>query len=111
MHELSLMAALIDECRRRAGGRAIANVRVRLGPTLSEEEAHQVFAMLTADTTLEGAVLEVEPLDTALSCVCGYSGPVDDDHIVGHLLVCQHCGRVYPSEASGLELLTMSFGE
>ena len=111
MHELSLVEALIDECRRQAGGRPVLRLRVRLGATLGAEELHQAFAMLKSDTVLAGAVLEVETASLVFACECGYPGPVGDDDVIGHLVVCPACGRVYPAAADGLELLALSFAE
>ena len=92
MHELSLVEALVDECRRLAGDRPVVALRVRVGATLGGDELHQAFALLTADTLLAGAVLEVEAEAPAITCDCGFRGPVGADDVIGHVVVCPGCG-------------------
>ena len=78
MHELSLIGELVnilDESARENGIVRIGKVVLVVG------ESHQAlpealataFAVLTADTLAEGAVLEVTPVDLALRCEeCGH---------------------------------------
>jgi Zn finger protein HypA/HybF involved in hydrogenase expression len=104
MHELSLVAELVDECCRRAGGELISLVRVRCSMPDADGELQQAFLMMTEATPLDGAVLEVEPATLLVACACGYRGPVGDG-IVGHMFVCPECSQVGPITSASLELL------
>ncbi|MGO9583069.1 MAG: hydrogenase/urease maturation nickel metallochaperone HypA [Acidimicrobiales bacterium] len=104
MHELSLVAELVEECCRRAGGERISVVRVRCFLPDMDAELQQAFTMMTAATPLEGAVLEIETASSSLSCPCGYLGPAEDG-VVGHLFICPACARVGAIRSPSLELL------
>lgn len=105
MHELSLIADLVDECRRRAGSKTVTAVKVRWSSSEGDEELQQAFVMLTTATALDGAVLEVQAAPIAVNCPCGYEGAVAGDETVGHLFVCPRCARVGPLASPALELL------
>jgi Zn finger protein HypA/HybF involved in hydrogenase expression len=95
MHELSLVAELVDECVRRADGRDILRVRVRHATTISEETLRQAFVMLTAEGPLVGARLDTEAFAITLHCTaCKNASVLDHDHAIGHLRVCPACGTV-----------------
>jgi Zn finger protein HypA/HybF involved in hydrogenase expression len=95
MHELSLVAELVDECVRRADGHDVATIRVRHATTISEETLRQAFEMVTAGGPLAGVRLEAEPFDLEFECsACHYADVLDHDHAVGHLRVCPSCGSV-----------------
>ncbi|MGA3215831.1 MAG: hydrogenase/urease maturation nickel metallochaperone HypA [Acidimicrobiales bacterium] len=104
MHELSLVAELVEECCRRADGEAVSLVRVRCCLPDLGDELQQAFLMMTTATPLEGAVLEIEETTLQVACPCGYFGPVHNG-IVGHMFVCPECAQVGPINSSGLELL------
>jgi Zn finger protein HypA/HybF involved in hydrogenase expression len=95
MHEVSLVAELIDECARRAGGSPVRLVRVRHATSIPEPALRQAFDMLTADGPLEGAALEAEAFEIRLRCECGFDGPLGhDDLISGSIAACPACGEV-----------------
>jgi Zn finger protein HypA/HybF involved in hydrogenase expression len=95
MHELSLVAELVDACVRSADDREIAVVRVRHASTIGEATVRQAFEMLTAGGPLAGVRLETEEFDIEFACsVCHYGGVLDHDHSVGHLRVCPACGSI-----------------
>ena len=95
MHELSLVAELIDEVEQRAAGRSVALVVVRHATTISEETLRQAFVMLATSPSLEAAQLVCEPFEISLNCAsCGFKGPVDHDHLAGHIRVCPQCGDI-----------------
>jgi Zn finger protein HypA/HybF involved in hydrogenase expression len=107
MHEVSLVADLVDECERQAAGRPVSLVRVRYASTIPSEGLHQAFRQLTTAGTLTGAVLAAEPFEVRLECGCGYAGSLGhDDVISGSVGVCPACGdvSVLPRTAE-LELL------
>jgi Zn finger protein HypA/HybF involved in hydrogenase expression len=95
MHELSLVAELIDEVEQRAAGRSVALVVVRHATTISEETLRQAFTMLATGRSLGAAQLVCEPFEITLNCAaCGFAGPVDHDHLAGHIRVCPRCGDI-----------------
>ncbi len=103
MHELSLVSELVEECCRRADGEPVSLVRVRCALADADGELQQAFVMLTADTPLEGAVLEVVPAALTIACQCGYGGPAEG--VIGHMFICPSCAQVGPLKAASLELL------
>lgn len=109
MHEVSLVAALVDECVRQAAGRPVRLVRIRYASSITEATLQQAFLMLTPGGTLAGARLEADPFDMELSCRCGYRGSLGHDDVIGgSVVVCPACGdvSVQPRTAE-LELLAI----
>ena len=106
MHEVALVAALVDAATERSDG-PVAAVRVRYATTIPEDVLRQAFAMLTADGPLAGATLEAAPFDIRLACGCGFDGPLGHDDLVGtSIAVCPSCGDVSsPARTAELELL------
>jgi Zn finger protein HypA/HybF involved in hydrogenase expression len=95
MHEVALVAELVDECERQAAGRPVRLVRIRHASSIPESALQQAFQMLTIGSGLSGASLEAEAFDVELSCPCGFSGVLDhDDVITGSIVVCPTCGNV-----------------
>jgi Zn finger protein HypA/HybF involved in hydrogenase expression len=109
MHELSLVAELIEEVEQRAAGRGVALVVVRHATTISEETVRHAFAMLTADGPLFGAKVECQPFDITLQCAaCGFDGTLDHDHLVGHLRICPMCAEISgDSQLPEMELVSV----
>jgi Zn finger protein HypA/HybF involved in hydrogenase expression len=106
VHELSLVAELVEACTRRAGGAPVSLVRVRCATTVPEAALRESFRLLAAGGPLAGAVLEVEPLAVPPACPCGSTAAPTDVDVVGHLVVCPSCGAVTAHTATtGLELL------
>ncbi|MGD1012482.1 MAG: hydrogenase maturation nickel metallochaperone HypA [Acidimicrobiales bacterium] len=105
MHELSLVSELVEECCRRADGKPVSVVRVRMALPDHDGEMQQAFVMLTGGTPLNGAVLEIESAPLTVECACGYTGPVGEAGIAGHMFVCPECAQVGPIRDVGLELL------
>jgi len=95
MHEVGLVAELVDECERQAAGRPVRLVRIRHASSISEAALQQAFQMLTIGRMLSGASLEAEAFDVELSCPCGFSGALGHDDLVsGSIAVCPWCGDV-----------------
>lgn len=109
MHEVSLVAELVDECVLRSGGRPVALVRVRHANTIPEDVLEQAFSLFTSEGALAGARLEREEFELTHTCVgCGYSGVLAHDHLIGHIVVCPQCGDVTAGEhAAELELVSV----
>ena len=113
MHEVSLVADLIDACERQTGGRLVRLVRVRHATTIPEPALQQAFRMLIEGSRLADATLETEPFDIELQCDCGFSGALGHDDLVGGAVaVCPHCGDVSTlhrtAELELLEVLTVA---
>lgn len=107
MHEVSLVAQLVDICTERAAGRPVALVRVRHASTIPASVLQQAFTMLTEGSGLAAATLEAEPFDIRLSCACGFDGILGHDDLVDAVAaVCPACGDVSPRERTAeIELL------
>jgi Zn finger protein HypA/HybF involved in hydrogenase expression len=83
MHEVGLVAELVDAAVERSGGRPVAAIRVRRATTVPEDVLRQAFEMLVPGTPLESATLEVEPFDVRLVCPCGFDGALGHDDVIG----------------------------
>ena len=106
MHELSLVAELVEACERQAAGAPVTVVRVRRAATIPEAAVRAAFQALTTDGPLAGAVLEIEPQPVPLRCPCGATSLLGDADVIGGLAVCPSCGAVSPHEHRGeLELV------
>ncbi len=93
MHEVGLVAELLDAAVARAGDRPVALVRVRRATTVPEDVLRQAWEMLVPGTPLDGALLEVEPFDVRLVCPCGFDGALEHDDVIGpSQVVCPSCG-------------------
>ena len=55
MHEVSLVAELVEACERVAAGAPVQAVRVRHASAIPEDVVRQAFAMLTTGTPLGAA--------------------------------------------------------
>jgi len=65
MHEVGLCEGIVEAALRRAAGRHPVRVRVRVGGhhAADREALEQAFQVLTMDTELADATLEVVPVD------------------------------------------------
>jgi hydrogenase nickel incorporation protein HypA/HybF len=92
MHEVSLVAELVEACERAAAGAPVQAVRVRHASAIPEDVVRQAFAMLTSGTPLGAARLELTSFDLVASCPCGFTGPLDHDALdAGPYVVCPSC--------------------
>ena len=107
MHEVSLVAALVDAAAARAGGRPVTLVRVRHATTVPPDVLRQAFQMLVTAGALEGAVLDAEPFDVPIVCACGHAGALSHDDLVGGgMAACPACGALLEAPRTAeLELL------
>jgi Zn finger protein HypA/HybF involved in hydrogenase expression len=107
MHEVGLVAELVDAAVARAAGRPVVVVRVRHATTIPEDVLRQAFEMLAEGGPLAAAELVAEPFEVHLTCPCGFDGPLGHDDVVGPgSAVCPACSglRAVAREAE-LELL------
>lgn len=91
MHELSLCAAVADIVARRAAGRRVTVVHLRVGQLRQVVPDTLAFCwtMLTADTELDGSLIEVQPVPATLECrACGAMTGLSDSF----LIACSACG-------------------
>jgi Zn finger protein HypA/HybF involved in hydrogenase expression len=112
MHEVSLVAALLDAVEREAAGRSVQAVRVRHASSISEGSLRQAFAMVTAGGPFAASHLATSSFDVRLTCLCGFAGPLGhDDLIGGAVAVCPQCGEVSTvMRTAELELLEVAVG-
>ncbi|SDR20428.1 hydrogenase maturation nickel metallochaperone HypA [Thermostaphylospora chromogena] len=91
MHELGLCDAIVDATVRRAGGRKVGSVRVRVGGHPVDPAVIDMgFRMAAAGTVAEDARVEVinEPLGVRCRSCGGRTAAQD----AVDLLACRHCG-------------------
>lgn len=112
MHEVSLVAQLVDACLERAGGQAVELVRIRHASTIPDAMLRQAFEMLTQEGILSGARLEAQVFDIRLQCACGFDGPLGhDDLIDSAMAVCPSCGDVSTrARTAEIELIEVRLG-
>jgi Zn finger protein HypA/HybF involved in hydrogenase expression len=111
VHEVGLVAELVDAAVERSGGQPVTLVKVRRATTIPDDVLRQAFEMLVPGTTLANAVLEVETFDVRLVCPCGFDGALEHDDVIGpSQAVCPGCSelRGIPSTAE-LELVEVAF--
>ena len=110
MHEVSLVAELVEQCASRAAGAPVRLVRVRHASSIPDSAIRQAFTMLTEGGNLADARLETEPFDIRLRCACGFDGALGhDDLISSSLAVCPSCGDVSSRPRTAeIELLEVS---
>jgi hydrogenase nickel incorporation protein HypA/HybF len=105
VHELSITQSVVDAVRERVGDQQIVSIRLEVG-RLSGIEADAMrfcFDLVTSQTALEGARLEIdEPTGQASCRSCGLEFAVDD-----LILLCP-CGSADVTVTSGRELLIRS---
>ena len=113
MHEVSLVAALIEQAEIRAAGRPVTLVRVRHASSITEPSLRQAFEMLTEGTSLADVTLDTETFTLDFQCAsCGFDGVLGhDDLIAGSIAVCPSCGEISTrSRTAELELLEVRTG-
>lgn len=100
MHEFSVMGQIIDsileESKKRHASK-VESVDLELGEytMLGDEQLRFAFEVLTKETILADAKLNVRHLKGKVRCACGYEGyvPVGDDtlHKIVPILECPKC--------------------
>lgn len=108
MHEFSIVESLVNGLlqQQAKGGAPVAEVHLRRGSAFSEDALRQAFEMLTANTPLEQAALQVESVNLEFKCACGHEQVVNSDDLTGHMFICPGCGAIKEiDEAHDLELV------
>jgi Zn finger protein HypA/HybF involved in hydrogenase expression len=95
VHEVGLVAELVDAAVAHAGDRPVALVRIRYATTIPEDVLLQAWEMLVADGPLADAELVAEPFDVRLRCACGFDGALGHDDVIGPGQgICPGCGEL-----------------
>jgi len=106
MHEYGLCEGVLDAVRRRASGRPVSKVRVRIGARHAAEadSMTQAFGMISVGTEAEEATLDLVTVPAALRCRdCGATAEVTD-----MLAVCPKCASDNVEITGGDELVLES---
>lgn len=115
MHEYSIVEDMMKQlCTQlqEKGVSKVTGIRMRRESTFSQGALEQAFEMLSPNTPLEGATLEIEETVIENTCAkCGYEDTIDNDDLVGHYYICPNCGEsMLVDEHHGLEILEVKTG-
>lgn len=93
MHELGLSEAIVEAALRRAAGRRLHSVRVRIGGhPVDPEVINQGFQLAAQGTVAEDAVVDIVLEPMSLHCRgCGNQTTVED-HL--SMVACPRCGGI-----------------
>ncbi len=103
MHELALAQAIVDTVRRRAEGRTVEHVAVRVGflRQVVPDSLQFSWEMLTDSTDLADCPLAIEHVPAVIECRrCGVTNTLDLP-----VLVCPSCETADVDLVSGEEFL------
>ncbi|MGH3327829.1 MAG: hydrogenase maturation nickel metallochaperone HypA [Streptomycetales bacterium] len=90
MHEFGMCEAILDAVERRAAGRRVTRVRVRVGALhhVAPPAMDQAFALAAEGTVADGADVELRTVPVQVACrACRKTGESTDP-----LTVCPSCG-------------------
>ena len=110
MHELGLSEGIVQATLRRADGRPVRSVRVRIGGhPVDPEVIEQAFRLAAVGTVAEDASVEIVMIPMAVHCRgCGDESPVTD-HL--DMVMCPRCGgldiEVTSDDQAVLESITL----
>ncbi|MCW2929551.1 MAG: hydrogenase expression/synthesis HypA [Actinomycetia bacterium] len=107
MHELSICGAIADIVSRRAGGRPVRVINVRVGQLrqVVPDTLAYCWELLSADTSLDGSRLAIERVPARLRCRgCGSEAEIGDLPV----FICASCGGTDTQVVAGEELLITS---
>jgi hydrogenase nickel incorporation protein HypA/HybF len=106
LHELSICEAIADAATRRAQGRPVRRVTVRIGHfcQVVPDSLQFSWELLVAETPLADAALDVEHVPAVAACAaCG-----ERTQLELPILVCGACGSTDVELVSGRELLLVA---
>jgi hydrogenase nickel incorporation protein HypA/HybF len=104
MHELSICGSIADIVTRRAEGRPVEIIHVRVGQLRQVVPDTLVFcwSVVSADTTLAGSRIDVETVPARVTCRgCGSTNDIGDFPI----LLCPSCEGADAELIAGEEFL------
>ncbi len=103
MHEFSTMTQIVNailEEAKKHHAQKITKVVLEIGELtfLGEEQLRFAFDVLTKDTILEGAHLEIKKKGVEVRCHCGYEGGIEYEekeefHLLTPILRCPRCNE------------------
>lgn len=102
MHELGMCEAILDTVQRRAEGRRVDGVRLRVGVLhrVVPSAFDQAFEMVAMGTNAEGAAVELVSIPVRITCEdCGHETESEEPQTA-----CGNCGSVRIEAAGGDEL-------
>jgi hydrogenase nickel incorporation protein HypA/HybF len=110
VHELGLSEAIVDAVERRAAGRRVAAVRVRVGSAhaMDDRALGEAFRLAAAGTVAEGA--EIEIVLDPLRVRCNACGNEVDGGDARLLVACRRCGGVDVEVRGGDDVTLESVG-
>jgi hydrogenase nickel incorporation protein HypA/HybF len=103
VHELGFGEAILDAVERRAAGRRVTRVRVRVGALhrVVEPALDQAFSLVSSGTVADGAAVDLVTVPVLVTCRdCGHQAEADDA-----LAVCSACGGLDLEFEGGDELI------
>ena len=104
MHELAICGSIAEIVCRRAADRPVAAIYLRIGRLrqVVPETLRDCWELVSADTDLDGAALEVEQVPASIVCkACGATSVLGDLP----LFICSECDGVDLDVVSGEEFL------
>jgi hydrogenase nickel incorporation protein HypA/HybF len=103
VHELGLCEGVLAAVERRAAGRRVTRVRVRVGAQhrVVESAFDQSFALVSQGTVAEGAAVDLVTVPVRVRCLdCGHEAEATDA-----LAACPACGALDLETEGGDELI------
>jgi Zn finger protein HypA/HybF involved in hydrogenase expression len=95
VHELALVADLVEAAVARVEGPKAHRVVVRYASTIPADVFEQAWAMLTAGGPLDGAELDASQVPVRLACPCGFDDALGHDDVIGPgQAVCPTCSEL-----------------
>jgi hydrogenase nickel incorporation protein HypA/HybF len=103
VHELGLCEGVVEAVERRAAGRRVTRVRVRVGVQhrVVASAFDQSFALVAQGTVADGAAVDLVVVPMRVTCLnCGHEAQSTDA-----LAVCSACGGLDLESKGGDELI------
>jgi Zn finger protein HypA/HybF involved in hydrogenase expression len=95
VHEVALVADLVEAAVARVEGPKARRVVVRYASTIPADVFEQAWAMLIAGGPLDGAELDAAQFPVQLACPCGFNGALGHDDVIGPgRAVCPACSEL-----------------
>ena len=117
MHELSVASAVLDravEHAERAGAEEIEALRIEVGEAthVAPDQLRRTVETVAVDTPAEGAEVDMETVEPAGRCDCGWSGTptkLEEFAMVAPDRTCPECGdRVELTAGDGCRLASIT---
>ena len=106
MHELGLCEGILEAVERRADGRRVTRVRLRVGTLLrvAEPALDQAFSLVADGTVAEGAAIDLVVVPVRATCAaCGHATDADEVPVA-----CETCDSGELEVSGGDELVLES---